>query len=171
MKIATYNWQMAVWKKAKELNDQAVLYLIQGNGKQCTNMIANDFQCLKNFKSPTTKLWLIYLDMVAVLRKYIHAERTANWALHISTCEQMLPYIVAAGHHKYVSCLPHYIQALKDLPNSVETEFRKGYSVVRQKVGKVNGVLTDMALEMYNRDAKTKLFLAFRRTNPLSTST
>ena len=45
------------------------------------------------------------------------------------------------------------------LANSVETEFRKGYFVMRQKVGKVNGVWTDMALEeMYNPDAKTKLF-------------
>ena len=116
-------------------------------------------QDLKNCKSPTTKLWLMYLDMVAVLRKYIHAERTANWDLHISTCKQMLPYMVAAGHHKYISRLPHYIQAMKDLPNSVEAEFRKRHFVVRQKVGRVNGVWTDMALEeTYNRDAKTKLF-------------
>ena len=116
LKIATYNRQMAVWKKAKQLNDQAVLHLIQGYGKQCTDMIANDFQYLKNCKSPTTKLWLMYLDMVAILRKYIHAERTPNWVLHISICEQMLPHIVAAGHHRYASCLPHYIQAMKDLP-------------------------------------------------------
>ena len=29
-------------------------------------------------KSPTTELWLMYLDVVVVLKKYIHAERTAN---------------------------------------------------------------------------------------------
>ena len=103
------------------------------------------------------------------MRKYFHVERTADWDLHISTCEQMLPYLVAAGHYKYVSCPSHNIQAMKALPNSVETEFRKENFVVRQRAGKLNGMWTDMASEQtYNRDAKTKLFSGISQ-NPSTT--
>ena len=29
--------------------------------------------------SPTTKLWLMYMDMVMILKRYIHAERAGLW--------------------------------------------------------------------------------------------
>ncbi len=29
--------------------------------------------------SPTTKLWLMYMDMVMILRRFIHAERAGLW--------------------------------------------------------------------------------------------
>ena len=59
-----------------------------------------------------------------------------------------------AGHNKYVSCLPHYLVDMKDLPIRVKEEFRSGNFTVRKRSGKYNGVWTDMALEQsYNRDA------------------
>ncbi len=56
--------------------------------------------------SPTTQLWLIYLNMVMVLKRYAHAERTCLRAQHLTEVENMLPYLVAASRCKYVSCLP-----------------------------------------------------------------
>jgi len=80
----------------------------------------------------------------------------------------MLPYLVFAGHHKYVSCLPHYIQAMEELPKSVKSQFETGKFTVRQKRGKYNGVWTDMALEQtYNKDAKTKLFSGVSQTQAM----
>ena len=39
---------------------------------------------------------------------YILAERASNWDDHLLQIEAMLPYIVAAGHTKYMVCLPLY---------------------------------------------------------------
>ena len=38
------------------------------------------------------------------------------WEEHLAEVEKMLPYLVAAGHYKYVSCLPHYLEAMSALP-------------------------------------------------------
>ncbi len=33
------------------------------------------------------------MGMIYILRKYIMAERTGNWALHLQTIQNMLPYL------------------------------------------------------------------------------
>ena len=75
----------------------------------------------------------------------------------------MLPYLVSAGHHKYVSCLPHCLNEMNRLQETVpevHEQFMAGHFVVRRVSGKFNTVWTDLALEQtYNRDAKTVLFL------------
>ncbi|KAJ8403226.1 hypothetical protein AAFF_G00354430 [Aldrovandia affinis] len=112
--------------------------------------------------SPTTKLWLMYMDMVMILKRFIHAEHAGLWEEHLAEVEKMLPYLVAAGHYKYVSCLPHYLEEMRSLPTlapNIHREFKDGKFTVRQTEGCFNGVWTDMALEKtYIRDAKTKLF-------------
>ena len=114
---------------------------------------------LQQCTSPTSKLWLMYLEMMDIVRRYICIERSGDWALHLATVEEMLPYLVSAGHTKYTACVPQYITAMKSLPASVELEFQMGNFAVRRKEGKLNGVWTDMALEQtFNKDAKTKLF-------------
>lgn len=114
---------------------------------------------LQQNTSPTCQLWLMYLEMIGIVKRYIYAERAGVWSLHLATVEEMLPYLVSAGHTKYTACLPQYINAMKNLPQSVLEEFEKGNFVVRRKEGKFNGVWTDLALEQtYNKDAKTKLY-------------
>jgi len=112
--------------------------------------------------SPTTKLWLMYMDMLMILKRFVHAERAGLWDQHLAQVEKMLPYLVAAGHYKYVSCLPHYLAAMRALPTlapDIAVAFNNGQFTVRQTEGRFNGVWTDMALEKtYNHDAKTKLF-------------
>ena len=65
----------------------------------------------------------MYLKMMDIVRRYIYAERSGDWALHLATVEEMLPYLVSAGHTKYTACVPQYITAMKSLPASVELEF------------------------------------------------
>ena len=114
---------------------------------------------LQQSTSPTSRLWLMYVEMMDIVRRYIYAERSGNWTLHLATVEEMLPYLVAAGHMKYTACIPQYITAMKSLPASVQLEFQMGNCTVRRKEGKFNGVWADMALEQtFNKDAKTKLF-------------
>ena len=51
--------------------------------------------------SRTGKLWLQFMDFVSIIRMFICAERTGNFELHISSSEQMLPYLAVAGHDKH----------------------------------------------------------------------
>lgn len=44
----------------------------------------------------TSKPWIQYLDIVAVLGQYITAERTGNWDLHLQALSDMFPYCVAS---------------------------------------------------------------------------
>ena len=60
------------------------------------------------------------LEMMDIVRRYIYAERSGNWTLHLATVEEMLLYLVSAGHMKYTACVPQYIAAMKSLPASVE---------------------------------------------------
>ena len=38
------------------------------------------------------------------------------WEEHLTEVEKVLIYLVAAGHCKYVSCLPQYLEAMIGLP-------------------------------------------------------
>ena len=122
---------------------------------------------LQQCTSPTSKLWLMYLETMDIVRRYIYAERSGNWTLHLATVEEMLPYLVSAGHTKYTACVPQYITAMKSLPASVELEFQMGNFTVRRREGKFNGVWADMALEQtFNKDARTKLFSGITKNKP-----
>ena len=41
------------------------------------------------------------MDMIDILRKYIRAERTGNWELHLQAVAELLPYLAASGHNNY----------------------------------------------------------------------
>ncbi|KAK7100728.1 hypothetical protein V1264_023624 [Littorina saxatilis] len=52
-------------------------------------------------QSRTARLWLQYLELIRILRRFLKAERTGNWQLHLDSLQQMLPYLAAAGHCSY----------------------------------------------------------------------
>ncbi len=84
--------------------------------------------------SKTATLWLQYVDMVDILRKYIRAERTGNWELHLQTVSEMLPYLAACGHNHYAKSAWIYLQRMSNLhsehPDAYQ-HFREGLHVVR----------------------------------------
>ena len=47
-----------------------------------------------------------------LLKRYIHAERAGLWEKHLAEVGAMLLYLVAAGHCKYVSFLPRYLEVM-----------------------------------------------------------
>ena len=51
----------------------------------------------------TVKLWLNYLEMGEILQKFMIAERTCQWSLHLQTVTDMLPFFAATGHNLYTS--------------------------------------------------------------------
>ena len=54
--------------------------------------------------------------MVGIMKRYVWAERSGNWTAHLNEIENMLPYIVSAGHRNYMSCLPIYLNDMRALP-------------------------------------------------------
>ena len=114
----------------------------------------------------------MYLETMDIVRRYIYAERSGNWTLHLATVEEMLPYLVSAGHTKYTGCVPQYITAMKSLPASVELEFQMENFTPWRREGKFNGVWADMALEQtFNKDARTKLFSGITKNNQMLPNT
>lgn len=118
-----------------------------------------------NFKDSMTvtgKYWCMYIDMVCILKEYIHAKRAGDWMKHLSSVRKMLPYTVSAKHTKYMVCLPLYLKDMEELPQKhpeTHANFMKGHFTVHCVGGKFNGVWTDMALEQtYNSEGKTSLF-------------
>ena len=49
----------------------------------------------------TVQLWLQYMSTVDILERFLKAERTGNWLLHLSIVHEMLHYLAAAGHNSY----------------------------------------------------------------------
>ena len=46
--------------------------------------------------SRTAMLWIVYMDMVDILRCFLHC---GNWRLHLKVLSDMLPYLAATGHN------------------------------------------------------------------------
>ena len=66
----------------------------------------------------TAHLWLQYMQMVDLLRKYVRAERLGNWLLHHKTTMEMLPYFAASGHNNYLKSSHIHLQKMLRLQES-----------------------------------------------------
>ena len=115
----------------------------------------------ENSLGPTAQYWSMYVEMVQILRCYIHAERSGCWQAHLTEVENMIPYITAAGYRNYAVCLPLYLHDMKALPESspaIHEEFMQGHFAVHRTPGSFNGIWTDLAIEQtYNRDGKISI--------------
>lgn len=109
----------------------------------------------------TAKYWLMYVDMVSILKRFIKAERAGKWLDHLAEIQHMLPYIVAATYTNYISCLPLYLKEMRDLEEkhpAVYNNFIRGHFTVHRTEGRFNGVWIDIVLEQtYNKEGKTSL--------------
>jgi hypothetical protein len=110
----------------------------------------------------TAQYWLMYVKIVGILKRFIQAERSGDWLGHLREVKNMLPYMVAAKHTNYMSCLPLYLKDMKELPEKhpvVYENFISGHFTVHRRAGRFNGTWTDMALEQtYNKEGKSSLF-------------
>ena len=99
---------------------------------------------------PTARLWLQYMDMVALLRQFIKAERTGNWALHLHSLQEMLPYYAAAGHNSYAKSVHIYLQQMLRLQTQhpdVHASFNSGLHVIRRTDRYWAGLSSDLVIE------------------------
>ena len=98
----------------------------------------------------TAKLWLQYMAMVDIPKKFIRAERTGNFNLHLEATNDMLPYFAAAGHNSYLKSAQLYLQKMSQLKTEhpdVHHHFEKGLHVVRRSDREWAGLSTDLIVE------------------------
>ena len=63
----------------------------------------------------TGELWSQFMGFASIVRMFIRSDRTGDWNLHIHASEQMLPFLVAAGHSNYLQSVLLYLQDIKNL--------------------------------------------------------
>ena len=56
-------------------------------------------ECQK--QNRTGKLWLQYSEMIEILRRFVRAERTGNWLLHLQAVRGMMPFMAVSGINAY----------------------------------------------------------------------
>ena len=90
--------------------------------------------------------------MIGILHRFIASHRVSNWEKSLAKSSNMLPFVVATGHHNYLYSLPLFLQAGNEQPEKhcpicIAILHTKGHYVVLRKVGSFNGVPSDTALE------------------------
>ena len=115
---------------------------------QAQELLQNDMTSMANNR--TAKLWLQYMAMVDILKKFIRAERTGNFNLHLEATNDMLPYFAAAGHNSYLKSAQLYLQKMSQLKTEhpdVHHHLKKGLHVVRRSDREWAGLSTDLIIE------------------------
>ena len=103
-----------------------------------------------NYVHRTANFWIMFMDMIDILRKFIRPERSGNWLLHLQKTFEIQPYLAAAGHNNYTKSIQVYLQEmdlLKEKNEYVYEAFMNGYNVVHRTSNSFCGIPADMAIE------------------------
>ena len=124
------------------------------DSKEFTKLAHTVSICLSDAKQlgRTAMLWITKLERVMTLLRFIRAERTGDWALHIKTVREMLPMFHAAGHTAYAKSAQLYLQQMERLesvlpPTDFEKYTNNGYFTVRRTNRFWAGIWTNMTIE------------------------
>ncbi len=101
-------------------------------------------------KDPRASLWIQYLDMIHILRKFIRDERLGNWYLHLEAVSEMLPYLAASGHSLYSKSASIYLSPMANFSNDhrvVHQHFVEGLHVAITVDRAWAGLSTDPMIE------------------------
>ena len=105
---------------------------------------------MEKTSNPNAKFWLSYLEMVGILLRFIRAERSGNWKLHLDSFQEMMPWFAAYDRINYLHWGSVYLsnmQRLQITAPEVSVEFEKGNFVVRTKLAHFKGQSVDLSQE------------------------
>ena len=88
--------------------------------------------------------------MVDILRMFIWAKRTGNWALHLRAVSEMLPYMAASGQNLYTKYARVYLQRMsnfQDKFSDVHQHFENSLHVIRWSDRLWAGLSSDLVIE------------------------
>jgi hypothetical protein len=111
-------------------------------------------------KSRTAKLWLDYLQWISTVKRFIIAERTSNWHLHLQSSIEMLNLFAASGHIHYAKSARFYVQQMQSLQVThpwLYDQFSNGQHAVRRSGRYWAGLWSDLVIEQtLMRSIKTR---------------
>jgi len=72
---------------------------------------------IKNIESrkKTATLWVQYFFLVHLLRRFICAERSGNWYVHLECVEKKIPFFHSSRHFQYAKPAHLYLQDMYGL--------------------------------------------------------
>ena len=112
------------------------------------------------------------MELVSILLRYIRAERTSNWELHLSSVTEMLPFFFAFDHFNYARWVIVYLADMHMLPQTapdIYQEFIIGSHTVQRSKNSFSSVWSHMGLEQtLNKHCKTQGGLVGFSTKPSS---
>ena len=100
--------------------------------------------------SKTSLLWLQYMHAIEMLLRFLKAERSRNWMLHLQTFRKMIPFFAASGHHLYAKSSYMYLKTMSELPNThsnVQQMFQNGFHTIRRSDKFWAGLSRDLVIE------------------------
>lgn len=98
----------------------------------------------------TAKLWIMYMQLVCILRSLIRSSRIGNWKLYLQSLREMLPYLCATGHNNYTKSLMLYLAKMENLEVThplVYSKFLEGLFVVHRSNTPWSGIFSDLCIE------------------------
>ena len=103
-----------------------LLFFLLLQAMDCSNLFLRHLQQFEeqiedNYLGPMAKFWESFLNMVQILLDYIKSTRNANWDLHLSSMECMLPWFHAYDRVNYAR---HFTYCWTALNNLAETNPR-----------------------------------------------
>ena len=100
--------------------------------------------------SRTSRLWILYMEMIDILRRSLKAERTGDWEFHIASVCEMLPYFAASGHNLYAKSAYLHLRMMLQLqtkfPN-ISQKFLAGFHVIGTSDLYWAGLSSDLIIE------------------------
>ena len=94
--------------RVEEVSSAAVVQIISEKLKHVHNSMKNQ---------RTAVLWTAYMKMAYIISRFIKAERTKNWSLHLQSVYDMLPYFTVACRRLYTKSAYIYLQMMNELQN------------------------------------------------------
>ena len=70
------------------------------------------------------KMWLQFMKMMKIIRKFLKGERMGIWEMHIQAIHDMLPYLAASGHNLYTKSIQFYLQQMSKLQEASPEVYR-----------------------------------------------
>ena len=87
----------------------------------------------------TERLWIQYMEMVDIMWRFIRAEQTANWKLHLQSAWDMLPFFTASGHSLYAKSVYVYLQTMENFKKNPHPHLCEKYASGLHIVWEVKG--------------------------------
>ncbi|KAG1681897.1 Neuroendocrine convertase 1 [Nymphon striatum] len=123
-----------------------------GNGDVFSHIekMISEYTLTKKDASRTAKLWLLYMNYVSIVKKFLIAERTSNWCLHIQAVTKMMNLFAASGHLHYAKSFRIYVQEMLTMSETnswLYHQFQEGQHDVRRSGRFWAGLWSDLVIE------------------------